>query len=123
MSNLRADYIVDITDKDVNLVGLNLSKLWADFSMLTVTITAAQNVSSLTDLGTGRPQLNITSNLINTTGASFTECQLYASGSVFPVQKHARITSTSTVVMRLGSNNTALADWYRVSGIVIGTIL
>jgi len=87
-------------------------KAWADYEMAgTPSIRDSLNVSSITDLGTGTPQINLTAALSSANGSAWNTPSIYSTGSEFPVQSGANITSTTTLKGYCGSNTTSRVDW------------
>lgn len=96
------------------------TEMWAKYSMSgTATVTASHNVSSLTDLGVGAPQLNLTTALDIIEGSCWNTCGT-SGGINYPVQSGGRVSSTTTVLGYCGSNTTGRVDWTEGSMGAIG---
>ena len=100
--------------------GQYTAKAWVTFAMNgTASITASAGISSLTDLGTGEPQFNLSNALAAANGGAWACPSLFSSGQEYAVQSGARITSTTAYRVFCGSDTTGQQDWQQgYSGIV-----
>jgi len=100
--------------------GLYPARAWVTFAMNgTARILASSGMSSLTDLGTGEPQFNLSNALAAADGGPWATPSLFSSGQEFAVQTGARITSTTAYRVYCGSDTTGQQDWHQgYSGIV-----
>lgn len=88
------------------------TKMWAQYVMAgTATVNGSYNVSSLTDLGVGSPQLNLAIALSTSNGAMWNTPGFYTGTTAYAVQAGGRVSSTTTVLGYCGSDSTTRADW------------
>jgi len=113
MSEIRANKISDISGiGPIALTKQYTAKMWVQASLAgTATIFDSVNVSSITDLGTGTPQFNLTNALDSRNGTVSVCCGLYSTNIEVAVQIGGYIVSTTQIKNQWGSNTTALNDW------------
>jgi len=100
--------------------GLYPALAWVTFAMNgTARILASAGMSSLTDLGTGTPQFNLSNALAAANGGVFACPSIWSGGQDFALQTGGRITSTTTYKVYCGSDTTGQQDWQQgYSGLV-----
>tara|TARA_R100000700_G_scaffold37265_2_gene47274 strand:+ start:157 stop:564 length:408 start_codon:yes stop_codon:yes gene_type:complete len=100
-----------------------LVKAWAMIATVS-SINDSLNSSSFTDLGTGKPQVNLTnafSDADNCCGAA--NPFQYASGTAhLAVQSAGFLISTSAMGAECGSNTTTLVNWHRANIFMMGDL-
>lgn len=106
MSTIKVDTI-----QNTSGVEQFTAKAWVTYNMSTVSINASGNVSSLTDLGTGSPQFNMSNAIAAANGLAWNSPAIYSSGNEYPVQSGAYVTSTSVWKAYCGSDSTSRTDW------------
>jgi hypothetical protein len=119
MSTLKVNDIEEATSGGGKIF---MARAWAQFDMSgTPSLDASGGVSSLTDLGTGSPQFNLSNALAAANGGAYLTHAVYSTGIEYPIQTGARITSTTAVKGFCGSDNTTRSDWQEGSFGVIRT--
>ena len=116
MSTIKADAFQSSTGtQNVSQTTLfsGTAKAWCDFGLdTTAAINDSYGISSLTDLGVGNPQLNLSNALASSAGAATCTGSLWTTGSTAALQSGAHISSASAVVLRCGSDtDAAVGDW------------
>lgn len=120
--NTNSARTVTLPDQDLDLGSLGgegTVKAWVTFAMDgTARMLASAGMSSLTDLGTGKPQFNLSNALAAADGLAIATPSMFYS-SEYALQSGAKITSTTAYRVYCGSDTTAQHDWYQgYSGIV-----
>ena len=107
MSTLKVD-----TLQTTGGAGLYPARAWANYNMLTLTLTGSGNISSLTDGGTGIGTLSFSNNLpaatYTITGSSYKETGISNVRDLCLDQADTQLTSAST--LRMMSNSGVLRD-------------
>lgn len=106
MSIVKVDSI-----QSTNGVEKYLIHAYTQFAMNTNTLSNTKGISSLTDLGVGSPQFNLSNALSVAGGWADVTPVVYAGGQEYPLQSGARVSATTTVKGFCGSDNTSRADW------------
>ena len=114
---------ITLPDQDVDLGSLGgegTVKAWVTFAMNgTARILASAGMSSLTDLGAGEPQFNLSNALAAADGGPWATPSLWTNGAEYALQTGARVTSTTAYRVYCGSDTTGQQDWVQgYSGIV-----
>lgn len=108
---------ITLPDQDMDLgslAGAGSVQVWVTFAMNgTARILASANVSSLSDLGTGEPQFNLSNALAAANGGAWACPSLFSGGQEYALQSGARITSTTAYRVFCGSDTTGQQDWYQ----------
>ena len=88
------------------------AKAWVTYNMYgTASITADGGVSSLTDLGVGEPQFNLSTALSAANGTCWNTPGLYSNAAEYALQAGGYITATTAWKAYCGSSSTAQNDW------------
>jgi len=121
--NTNSARTITLPDQDVDfgsLGGAGTVKAWVTFAMNgTARILASSGMSSLTDLGQGEPQFNLSDALAAANGGPWATPSLWTGGQEFALQTGARITSTTAYRVYCGSDTTGQQDWQQgYSGLV-----
>ena len=98
-------------------------KAWAMIATIS-SINDSLNSSSFTDLGTGKPQVNLTnafSTADNCCGAA-NPFQYANASENLAVQSAGFMISTSAMGAECGSNTTSLVDWHRTNIFMMGDL-
>ena len=108
MSTLKVDSL-----QTTGGAGLYPALAWATYELDggTPSIIADGGISSITDLGVGEPQFNLTTALLAANGSCWNTGALYSEGQEFPLQTGGYITSTTAWKVYCGSSSTTQADW------------
>ena len=99
-------------------------KAWAMIATIS-SINDSLNSSSFTDLGTGKPQVNLTnafSNADNCCGAANPFEYATGSNENLAVQSAGFMISTSAMGAECGSNTFSVVDWHRANIFMMGDL-
>jgi len=120
MSTLKADVVQNAAGGATTLTDLYPARAWVTFAMNgTARILASAGMSSLSDLGTGKPQFNLSNALAAADGGAWACPSLFVGGQEWALQTGARITSTTAYIVYCGSDSTTQQDWNQgYSGVV-----
>lgn len=109
--NTSATRTITLPDGDVSL-GLAVVNAWATYEMHgTASLVASAGVSSLSDLGTGTPQFNLSTALSAANGTIWNTAGRYESGQEYAVQSGGLITSTTAYKAYCAGDTTPRRDW------------
>jgi hypothetical protein len=116
--NTNSARTITLPDQDMDLgslAGAGSVQAWATFAMNgTARITASAGISSLSDLGVGLPQFNLSNALAAANGGGWACPSVWSDGySEHALQTGGRITSTTAYRVYCGSDTTSRQDWYQ----------
>jgi len=106
MSTLYVDTIQNASGSTYRTDGA-----WVEYDMVQAAINADENISSLSDQGTGNPQFTLGFAMASASGAGYNDCGFYSNLLRAPSQSGLKINSTTTFETYCGSNTTTRNDW------------